>query len=68
MSESCSARNIYCPLCRRKVGSHDGKSTIVKEVDCRKCNRRIVFDPMNDGKIVVKKIPPRNSSSGVTFR
>lgn len=67
MSISCTARTIYCPECGRKVGSHDGKSTNVKEINCRKCWKTIVFNPEN-GKITMKSIPKRNCSSGLTFR
>lgn len=67
MSKSCSARKIYCPKCRRKVGSHDGKSTVVKQIDCRKCWKTVVFDPTT-GDTKIKERPARTSSSGVTFR
>lgn len=67
MSVSCTARIIYCPRCMRKVGSHDGKSTMVKEINCKKCKKTVVFNPINC-KIKIKPIPARLSSSGVTFR
>lgn len=66
MSESCTARAIYCPECGHKMGSHDGKSTNVKEMDCRKCWKRVVFNPTNE-KITIKPRPKRTCSSGVTF-
>lgn len=56
---------IYCPLCKRKVGTHDGHSTIPKVIDCRKCRKRVVYNPKSGTS--VKDIPMRNSSSGVTF-
>ena len=59
------AKTILCPSCKRKLGTHDGRSTIPKVIDCRKCNKRIVYSPENG--IVVRQIPERNSSSGVTF-
>lgn len=67
MNVSCNARNIYCPKCRRKVGNHDGKSTVVKQIDCRKCWKTVVFDPTT-GDAKIKERPARTSSSGVTFR
>ena len=67
MQVSCSFRNIYCPRCGRKIGSHDGKSTNVKEIDCRKCWKTVVFNPMTE-KITMKPRAKRVSSSGVTFR
>lgn len=66
MSISCTARTIYCPTCGRKVGSHDGKATNVKEVDCRKCWKTVVFNPLT-GKTKIKEKRKRVSSSGVTF-
>ena len=59
-------KKIYCPICGRKVGTYDGKSTINKVMDCRKYNKRIVYHVKTD-EVEVKKIPIRNSSSGVTF-
>lgn len=67
MSISCTARTIYCPKCGRKVGSHDGKATNVKEIDCRKCWKTVVFYPTN-GNTRLKEKSQRVSSSGVTFR
>ena len=67
MSISCTARTIYCPKCGRKVGSHDGKATNVKEINCRKCWKTIVFDPTT-GSTRLKEKSQRVSSSGVTFR
>ena len=67
MSKSCTARTIYCPECGRKVGSHDGKATNVKEMECRKCWKTVVFNPMN-AKTTIKPRARRVSSSGVTFR
>lgn len=64
---SCTARMIYCPKCGRKVGSHDGKSTITKYIDCRKCWLTVVFDPYN-GQTSLKERPERTQSSGLTFR
>ena len=56
---------IYCPKCKRKIGTHDGRSTIPKVIDCRKCNKRVVYTP--ESGTVLKDIPKRNTSSGVTF-
>lgn len=67
MSTSCTARTIYCPECGRKVGSHDGKATNVKEIDCRKCWKTVVFNPLTENTRLKEK-SQRVSSSGVTFR
>ena len=61
------AKTIYCPKCESRVASHDGKSKNVIEVECRKCWKIIVYTPETD-ETKVKDIPPRTSSSGVTFR
>lgn len=66
MSKSCTERTIYCPECGRKVGSHDGKATNVKEIDCRKCRKTVVFNPLT-GNTRLKARPQRVSSSGLTF-
>lgn len=57
--------SIYCPKCGRKIGTHDGRSTIPKIIDCKKCKKRIIYNPKEG--ITVKEIPLRNTSSGVTF-
>ena len=57
---------IYCPKCKRKLGTHDGRSTIPKIIDCRKCNKRVVYH-VDSGETEIKDIPRRNCSSGVTF-
>ena len=61
-----SARTIYCPNCHRKVGSYDGKSTMNKYIECRKCKKMICFYPENNA-VEVKDIPKRVTSSGMTF-
>ena len=60
------ADTIYCPKCKRKLGTHDGRSTIPKIIDCRKCNKRVVYH-VESGETEIKDIPQRNCSSGVTF-
>lgn len=59
-------KKIICPLCKRVIGTYDGKSTTNKVVDCRKCRKRIVYYVAN-GVTKVRPIPPRNCSSGITF-
>lgn len=56
---------ICCPKCKSKLGTHDGRSTIPKVIDCRKCDKRVVYTP--EKGTVLKDIPKRNTSSGVTF-
>lgn len=61
-----SARNIYCPICHRKVGSYDGKSTMNKYIECRKCRKMVCFYPERN-ETEIKNLPKRASSSGMTF-
>ena len=37
-------KNIYCPLCGRKVSVWDGKRTINIVEKCYKCKKSIIFD------------------------
>lgn len=60
------ADTIYCPKCKRKLGTHDGRSTIPKIIDCEKCQKRVVYH-VDSGETEIKDIPQRNCSSGVTF-
>ena len=59
-------RNIFCDICGRKLMKYDGKAKIPQIVDCKKCKKRVVYDPLTN-KQKVKMIPKRNSSSGVVF-
>lgn len=59
-------KTIYCPNCGRKVGTYDGQSTINFMANCRKCNKRVVYN-VDIEKTEIKDIPPRNCSSGMTF-
>lgn len=60
------SKPIYCPQCGRRVGTHDGRSTMPFIVNCKKCEKRIVYD--SDKKTIkIKDIPKRNCSSGMAF-
>ena len=60
-------KTIYCPMCKRKVGAWDGRSTTnVIVVGCKKCHKRIVYH-VDTEETEVSKIPMRNTSSGMTF-
>ena len=57
---------VYCPKCKRKVATWDGKTTINIIVKCRKCNKLVVYDI--DNKLTrIKDVPVRTTSSGKTF-
>jgi hypothetical protein len=60
------AKTILCPLCRRKVGTHDGKSTIIKTVLCKKDNLLVVYDPIKNRATISHRVE-RSSSSGKRF-
>ena len=59
-------KKIYCPGCKRKVGTHDGRSTINKIFRCKNCNKRVVYH-VDTGETEIKRIQKRNCSSGMTF-
>ena len=63
MAES---KTIYCPKCGCRVAEWDVRSTINVIATCRKCRKRVIFH-VDEGKIEVKNIPPRVTSSGMTF-
>ena len=59
-------KTIYCPKCRRKVATWDGRSTINILVKCKKCNKLVVYDVESE-EVKIKAIPPRATSSGMRF-
>lgn len=60
------AKTIYCPRCKRRVAVYDGRSTINVIARCKKCQKRVVYF-VETGKIEIKPVPPRATSSGVTY-
>ncbi len=65
--EKYNPRKIYCPICGRRVGQWDGRSTTnVVVARCERCWKRIVYFVDTD-EIEVKKVPKRACSSGVTY-
>lgn len=60
------AKTILCPLCRRKVGTHDGKSTMIKTILCKKDKLLVVYDPLKDKATISHKVE-RKMSSGKRF-
>ena len=59
-------KTIYCPICGRKVGIWDGKSTMDLYFRCKKCKKQVVYHVCN-GVLEIKKLPQRNTSSGMSF-
>ena len=59
-------KKLYCPKCGRRVGTHDGRSTINFVVKCTRCKRLVIFNP-NTGRIFNDKVPELRSSIGTRF-
>ena len=59
-------KTIYCPECGRKVSRWDGRGTMNIVAKCNKCNELVVYIASSD-TTVIKKIPPRQTSSGKRF-
>ncbi len=54
---------IYCPSCGRKSMIYDGKATMPKSKECKKCKKIVVYNPLNGTtKLFDKK--QRQTSSG----
>lgn len=60
------AKNILCPRCGRKVASHDGKSTMIKTVLCKKDNLYVSYNPITDKATISHKVE-RATSGGKRF-
>ena len=56
-------RRIYCPICKRKVFSWDGKIKQALDAKCKNCNKLVVFYPSTN-ETVIKPLPKANSASG----
>ena len=61
-----NAKSILCPRCKRKVGTHDGKSTMIKTILCKKDKLLVVYDPLKDKATISHKVE-REFSSGKRF-
>lgn len=59
-------KEIFCPLCKTKIGKHDGRSKTDYVCRCNKCRVRVIYR-VNTEKIETKPLPQRNCSSGITF-
>lgn len=58
--------NIYCPLCRRKCFEYDGRGTLYMERKCSNCDKLVIYKP-DTKETIVRKLPPRATSSGMRF-
>ena len=59
-------RAIICPQCLKRVGVHDGRTTINPSAQCKKCKKLVVYD-IKSGKCELKTIPERLQGSGMRF-
>ena len=59
-------KSVYCPNCNGKVATWDGRSTIDIVVNCRKCNKRVIYR-VATGETEINRIPIRGTSSGKTI-
>lgn len=58
--------NIYCPRCRRKCHTHDGRGTLYVQKKCNNCNKLVVYNPKTK-ETMLKPLPERVCSSGMRF-
>lgn len=66
MKKKYNSKTIYCPRCGRKVATYDGRSSINKVANCKRCRKRVVYHVDTD-VTEIKKIPERTCSSGLSF-
>ena len=57
---------IYCPGCGRLIFDNKKYIGYYLERKCKKCKKLVVFNSEED-RVVMKPIPPRNTSSGMRF-
>ena len=57
---------IFCPECKNKVATYDGKSSINVLVKCKKCKKLVVYE-VETGNVKTTDVPLRQSSSGIRF-
>lgn len=60
------SRIVYCPICGKKTGTYSGMTEDVHVSRCRKCNKRVIYNPLT-GETICKRFPEKNTSSGVSF-
>ena len=60
------SKTIYCPRCRRKVATYDGRATINKIAKCKKGDGQVIYDVTRD-ETTVKPLPKRETSSGAVL-
>lgn len=59
-------KSIICPSCKRTIAKWDRKSSMNIDIKCRKCNKLVIFRPINE-TVEIKYLPQRVSASGMRF-
>lgn len=57
---------VYCPGCGRMLFDRQNYTESFMQKKCNKCKKLITYNP-EDGRVIMKDIPPRNTSSGCRF-
>ena len=57
---------VYCPICKRKTGTYSGLTDSLHISRCRRCNKRVIYNPLTR-ETTCKPFPEKNTSSGVSF-
>ena len=57
---------IYCPKCKEKIGTYDGRSTFNVRYKCKKCKNVYAFNPLEMSVNRVRDIE-RQCSSGMRY-
>ena len=57
-------KTILCPKCAGYVMKYDGKRTSDLYGRCKNCYKQVIYRT-NTGKVEVRNIPPRSTSSGM---
>ena len=61
-----SGKSVYCPRCKRKVATWDGKSKINVKARCNKCKNAVLYHVGTDETEIISS-DTRKTISGVTF-
>ena len=64
MKKKIRPKTIYCPSCGRKVMTYDGIHSMIIGNNCKKCDKRVVYNPITN-ETMITSIPKRTSSSGM---
>lgn len=57
---------IYCPKCGRQIFNANDFGSSFLERKCEKCKKLVSYDS-DTGRVVMRDVPSRNTSSGMRF-